>query len=482
MTDNHMDPAAFRRVLTRSVVAPLTLLGVLATVFVGLILYLLSAARWVDHTDRVIARGNALLKLLVDGETGMRGYVITKDPVFLEPYEAEEERSDQAFDELSALVSDNPTQVERLAAMQRGHDDWQEYAKRVIALRRDGGDYLSPIQRHEGKRRMDALRVQIAEFIAVEERIRDKRVRTTSLATWLVAGASIGLALLLGVILAALTRGQLRRVSTSYQGALTAAENRAVLLTRSAHRLETLHLIDRAILSADSMTDLIRAALKRMDVIAPSRESFVLTTGQDEKTIQTVARTEPSALAAAVAEVLPAGALVPAGRNGPHVIDDVSEVGERSAFQERLHRMGCRSCLAVSLRTDEEEYGTLVLTDPRPAAFTDEHRIVAHEIARQLAIALQQDRFREQLRRHAEELERRVEERTRDLQEALSNVRQLQGMLPICAWCKQVRDDQNYWHKIESYISARTDARFTHGICPACLKAHKEEIERLTRG
>jgi hypothetical protein len=44
----------------------------------------------------------------------------------------------------------------------------------------------------------------------------------------------------------------------------------------------------------------------------------------------------------------------------------------------------------------------------------------------------------------------------------------LSGLLPICAWCKKIRDDGGYWSKIEAYLSERTDAQFTHGICPEC--------------
>ena len=80
MTSEAVSQMTFRRLLTRSVVVPPALLGLLALVFLGQIVYLLSAAQWVDHTDRVIARANALLKLLVDGETGMRGYLVTGDP------------------------------------------------------------------------------------------------------------------------------------------------------------------------------------------------------------------------------------------------------------------------------------------------------------------------------------------------------------------------------------------------------------------
>ena len=58
-----------------------------------------------------------------------------------------------------------------------------------------------------------------------------------------------------------------------------------------------------------------------------------------------------------------------------------------------------------------------------------------------------------------------------------SQVKQLSGLLPICCVCKKVRDDQNYWQQVESYISKRTDARFSHGYCPDCFKKALQETE-----
>src|SRR5580698_5382872 len=106
MTSDAVSPIAFRRLLTRSLMVPSALLGFLALVFLGQIMYLVSAAQWVDHTDQVIARANALLKLLVDGETGMRGYLVTGEAVFLEPYHIEEDSVGPAFEGLMELVSD----------------------------------------------------------------------------------------------------------------------------------------------------------------------------------------------------------------------------------------------------------------------------------------------------------------------------------------------------------------------------------------
>ena len=58
----------------------------------------------------------------------------------------------------------------------------------------------------------------------------------------------------------------------------------------------------------------------------------------------------------------------------------------------------------------------------------------------------------------------------RELTEALAHVKTLSGLLPICASCKKIRDDQGYWQQVETYISAHSDADFTHGICPDCVK------------
>jgi ABC-type multidrug transport system fused ATPase/permease subunit len=67
------------------------------------------------------------------------------------------------------------------------------------------------------------------------------------------------------------------------------------------------------------------------------------------------------------------------------------------------------------------------------------------------------------------ELERR-KELIAQLQEANRNIRTLRGLLPICAWCKKIRDDQGYWKQLEHYMEEQSEATFTHGICPECYK------------
>jgi phosphoserine phosphatase RsbU/P len=68
------------------------------------------------------------------------------------------------------------------------------------------------------------------------------------------------------------------------------------------------------------------------------------------------------------------------------------------------------------------------------------------------------------------ELQDGLAEKVSQLESALGNVRRLKGLLPICAYCKAIRDDSDYWHRVEEYVSEHADVQFSHGICPNCLE------------
>ncbi len=77
--------------------------------------------------------------------------------------------------------------------------------------------------------------------------------------------------------------------------------------------------------------------------------------------------------------------------------------------------------------------------------------------------------------RYAIERKRTLDEQIRlivQLQKALVEVKQLSGLLPMCACCKKIRDDKGYWNQLEAYISDHSEADFSHGICPDCVKEH----------
>jgi len=75
-------------------------------------------------------------------------------------------------------------------------------------------------------------------------------------------------------------------------------------------------------------------------------------------------------------------------------------------------------------------------------------------------------------------LKERLAERVAELEDALSKVKQLRGLLPICSYCKHVRSDGNYWEQVEQYISAHSDMQFSHGICPACYDKVAADMDR----
>ena len=68
-------------------------------------------------------------------------------------------------------------------------------------------------------------------------------------------------------------------------------------------------------------------------------------------------------------------------------------------------------------------------------------------------------------------LQQSLAHRVSELEEALLHVKVLQGILPICSYCKQIRDDNNYWQSVDSYISGHSEAKFSHSICPHCYEA-----------
>ncbi|MEJ5348719.1 MAG: transporter substrate-binding domain-containing protein [Desulfosoma sp.] len=75
------------------------------------------------------------------------------------------------------------------------------------------------------------------------------------------------------------------------------------------------------------------------------------------------------------------------------------------------------------------------------------------------------------------QVEKDKERLIQELREALENVRKLRGLLPICAYCKKIRDDLGYWNQLESYLSQHADVTFTHSICPECSKKIYEELK-----
>ena len=74
------------------------------------------------------------------------------------------------------------------------------------------------------------------------------------------------------------------------------------------------------------------------------------------------------------------------------------------------------------------------------------------------------------------QLEQEKENLILKLQDALNKIKTLRGLIPICAACKSIRDDKGYWHQVEKYVQAHSEAHFSHGICPECSKKLYPEL------
>lgn len=85
-------------------------------------------------------------------------------------------------------------------------------------------------------------------------------------------------------------------------------------------------------------------------------------------------------------------------------------------------------------------------------------------------------RARVQVGSRVVQLQSALADRVTELEEAIASVKTLQGLLPICCYCKKIRDDGNYWHRVESYISGHANVRFSHGICPDCSEKLKADL------
>ena len=78
------------------------------------------------------------------------------------------------------------------------------------------------------------------------------------------------------------------------------------------------------------------------------------------------------------------------------------------------------------------------------------------------------------------QLQTALTERFQELEDALKRLKQLQGLLPICSYCKKIRNDRNYWEQVDAYITSHSEAQFSHGVCPDCFEIHlKPQLERL---
>ncbi|MBD1909126.1 MULTISPECIES: CHASE3 domain-containing protein [unclassified Leptolyngbya] len=416
----------FRRKLTRAIALPIVLLLLLAGVSIWQITRLLSALQWVDHTNQVISQANYIQKLLLDRETGFRGYLLTGRQEFLEPYEQANEVLDPSLEKLGKLVSDNPVQTQRVDQLLRQSHRWEAQVTTAITRKRQN-QTESLIDFERRKQQMDRLRHQIAVFIATEEQLRDQRSNVAQRTTRSVILTSLFLASGIGIILAYFVYRQILKVSRTYENALHTAQLRteeaqraAIALEWNGQRLVALHNIDRAILAAETDETLIRNAFSQLRQIVPHEYAFVvvfdLALGT-AKVLTGSGQTEELSLPTDRSLSLDSFVCDQDVLYEVRYVKNLGTVEVLPPVMRQLCSYGFRSCLSVPLLTQNVLIGELNLASTDADAFDEPAQEVAQEVAAQLAIALQQSRMRTQLQEYASQLEQRVAERTLQLEE-----------------------------------------------------------------
>ncbi len=159
----------FRRVLYRTLIVPLVLLAFLPWTLAYLGQDLVDATASEQRSVEIIAASHETEKLIVDSETGLRGYQLTGNLSFLEPYQWAESSLPSRWEHLRELVRSNPEQTRDLEDAERSFQRWKTFAERAIEQRRVGGTGTTEFN-VEGKAAMDATRKSLLEFNIAEQK------------------------------------------------------------------------------------------------------------------------------------------------------------------------------------------------------------------------------------------------------------------------------------------------------------------------
>src|SRR5580658_10493799 len=128
-----MHSRSFRYLLVRALLVPVAALSVLALLLGVALRQVQDTARRVDHSDRVIAAAYDLDHLIVDQETGLRGYLATHDTEFLEPFTGAEPAIEKRFDNLLRLVANDPEQTAAALQIREDYEQWRKEQGGLLA-------------------------------------------------------------------------------------------------------------------------------------------------------------------------------------------------------------------------------------------------------------------------------------------------------------------------------------------------------------
>lgn len=195
-------------------------------------------------------------------------------------------------------------------------------------------------------------------------------------------------------------------------------------LKRYAQRMEILHMIDRGIINAHSIQEIVNTALTHIRILIPCQQAIVILFDfpSDEIIIFAVDENTASVIVQGNRVPMSPDTFEEFGTDTISRIDDLPHVPESSPLYHRMKMVGMQASLRTSLLFQNDPIGRLILNADRPGFFTLEHQEIAVELSTQLAIAIRQMRLTQDIQRHSAELEQKVIARTADLTDAKAHV------------------------------------------------------------
>ncbi len=234
MSESFIDQNNFRRILNRNVAVPLGFGFLSAFFFSAIVYYLLSVSHWVDQSVKGVAHAHEALRLVVDLETGMRGYLIAGEEVFLDPYRQGLERVQQELDELKEYSRDDPLQMARLQKIEAAHRLWLTFAEEGITRRTAGEPIVDYVRTRRGLDLTDQRRDLLNEYIAAERQRRAERISNSESMTTALIGGFLLFSLIFSGILVYLGRRDLTSLSESYSQSLQRQQSHSEALEQQA--------------------------------------------------------------------------------------------------------------------------------------------------------------------------------------------------------------------------------------------------------
>lgn len=421
------------------VAASIAIMALVAFVAAENVRHLNEASQWRRHSGDVILSEQSFQNNLLDIQRSMRGYVTMGDTNSLSSYYANVAVEPTQLWQLRAFTGDNLAQEKRLKALADTMTVLIAFDDKAIAIyRREGETGIAKLdETGEGRAAFGRVEDTLDRFSLEEQKLWDVRDASEQsqydrTGQFLITGCGLATVLLL---LAHYLAGRELRFRLHAEGQL-----KRTLLLQNA-------ILD----SAD------------YGIVATNMEGVV----------QTFNRAAQRLLGYSAEEVI--------GKATPMLWRDPLEVSQRAeALSQKLGVPVSPNFEAIAKKIQLESVDEGEWTFIRKDGSRFPCLLVVTSLGKE------SDDFNGFIGIFRDISERKKHEQEREhliaqLKSALTEVKTLSGLIPICAWCKNVRSDTGYWETVEQYVRHHSDADFSHGVCPSCAARFKDEIVRANQ-